>query len=250
MAVWVWLILAGILFVLELCTGEFVLCWFAIGCLVADIFAICSLPVWLQTLVFVIVGIVLLLTLRRLVLKLFLNVKNKKLKKFALNNVGVVKKNVAQNLLYLCVFGKKKFVVMLQSPIPLKEGDGVEVVNVINGVAIGVPKTFVLNPEEENNVAENLNDDKTNINKFEETKIDKNGNDKVEKMKVAKNSREEVTKTDADNINKEKVGATKSDQTNTDKIEETYVDKNEDNSQTNENSGDEFVGEEKDERKE
>ena len=43
-------------------------------------------------------------------------------------------------MLYLASFGKKNFVVMLQSPAPLKEGDAVKVISVTGGVAMALPE--------------------------------------------------------------------------------------------------------------
>ena len=47
---------------------------------------------------------------------------------------------IANELLYVCQFGKKKFVVMLQTPAKLNVGEKVKVNSVINGVAIGLPE--------------------------------------------------------------------------------------------------------------
>ncbi len=140
MAIWVWLILAVIFIILELCTVEFVLGWFAIGCFIAEILALCNVVVWVQVLVFVAVSVVLLISLRKIVLNAVLKSKDKKLKKYALDKNGIVKKEIANELLYVCQFGKKKFVVMLQTPAKLNVGEKVKVNSVINGVAIGLPE--------------------------------------------------------------------------------------------------------------
>ena len=140
MAIYVWLVLVALFFILELCTGEFILCWFAIGAVVAEIFALFSLPVWAQAIVFVAVSLVLILSLRRVTLNAVIKNKDKRLKKYALNKIGIVKKEVASRLLYLASFGKKNFVVMLQTPAPLKEGDAVKVISVTGGVAMALPE--------------------------------------------------------------------------------------------------------------
>ena len=79
MAIYVWLVLVALFFILELCTGEFILCWFAIGAVVAEIFALFSLPVWAQAIAFVAVSLVLILSLRRVTLNAVIKNKDKRL---------------------------------------------------------------------------------------------------------------------------------------------------------------------------
>lgn len=152
MAIWVWLILAVVFIILELCTGEFVLGWFAVGSFIAEILALCDVVVWVQVLVFALVSVVLLVSLRKLVLNAVLKQRDKKLKKYALDKTGVVKKEIANELLYVCSFNKKNFVVMLQTPAKLNIGEKVKVNSVINGVAIGLPEDgrvdFILSDNE------------------------------------------------------------------------------------------------------
>ena len=81
MSVWVWLIVAALLILLEAVTFDFILGWFAVGSIFACIMAIIGTPVWAQVLVCVMTGLIFMVLFRKYLLNLALNLKNDKIKK-------------------------------------------------------------------------------------------------------------------------------------------------------------------------
>lgn len=75
--IWIWAIVVALALVVEFSTPDMVSIWFAVGGLVALILAACSVPIWIQTVSFVVVSFALLLTLRKVVSRL-LAVKDEK----------------------------------------------------------------------------------------------------------------------------------------------------------------------------
>ena len=69
MAIWIWLILAGILALIEVLTQTMITVWFVIGALAAFVAAFLGAPEWLQILLFVALSIILLIALRPYALK-------------------------------------------------------------------------------------------------------------------------------------------------------------------------------------
>ena len=80
MSVWVWLIVAALLILLEAVTFDFILGWFAVGSIFACIMAIIGTPVWAQVLVCVMTGLIFMVLFRKYLLNLALNLKNDKIK--------------------------------------------------------------------------------------------------------------------------------------------------------------------------
>ncbi|MBQ7453130.1 MAG: hypothetical protein IJS68_02560 [Clostridia bacterium] len=94
MSVTVWLIISGVFLIMELCTFEFVMGWFCFSGIVAMIFSLLGLPAWVQALVFIFLGILLMVCLRRPLLNVFLKYKrNKKTKAKKQKRVKGEKKN-------------------------------------------------------------------------------------------------------------------------------------------------------------
>jgi membrane protein implicated in regulation of membrane protease activity len=70
-SVWIWAIVLVVCLVVEVSTPQLVSIWFAAGALLALVFAAVSLPWWAQTIAFVGLSLVLMLTLRKILAKLF-----------------------------------------------------------------------------------------------------------------------------------------------------------------------------------
>ncbi len=66
---WFWIEALVLFTIFEACTSSLLAVWFMGGCLVAYVLALCSVPVWIQVAVFVVVSLVLLLLLRPLLQK-------------------------------------------------------------------------------------------------------------------------------------------------------------------------------------
>lgn len=148
MSVWVWLIVAALLILLEAVTFDFILGWFAVGSIFACIMAIIGTPVWAQVLVCVMTGLIFMVLFRKYLLNLALNLKNDKIKKYALGKTGRVVKVITRDMLFLARFEKKTFLVMLRDPAVLSVGAGVKVVDAVEGVAIAIPDGLQ-NPQDE-----------------------------------------------------------------------------------------------------
>ena len=148
MSVWVWLIVAALLVLLEAVTFEFILGWFAVGSIFACIMAIIGTPVWAQVLVCVMMGLIFMVLFRKYLLNLALNLKNAKIKKCALGKTGRVVKVITRDMLFLARFEKKTFLVMLRDPAVLNVGADVRVVDAVEGVAIAIPDGLQ-NPQDE-----------------------------------------------------------------------------------------------------
>lgn len=136
MAFYVWLALVLIFLVLELCTGEATMLWFAAGAVASFLLTLIPAPVWLQVLVFFVVSFALLAALRPIVRKKFLKCKDKRLTKLLLDKIGVVKKVLIPNVLFLTKFEKKLQVVVLNVPSPVNVGQKLKVISVLNGVVM------------------------------------------------------------------------------------------------------------------
>ena len=148
MSVWVWLIVAALLVLLEAVTFDFILGWFAVGSIFACIMAIIGTPVWAQALVCVMTGLIFMALFRKYLLNLALNIKNAKIKKYALGKTGRVVKVITRDMLFLARFEKKTFLVMLRDPAVLGVGADVRVVDAVEGVAIAIPDGLQ-NPQDE-----------------------------------------------------------------------------------------------------
>lgn len=156
MATYVWLILIGVFIILELCTFEGVMVWFALGSLLAVILSLLVVPVWIQTFAFLIVGITLMFVLGPKARKWFNKKRDKKLNKKLLGEIGVIKKILAPNVLFVVKFNKRKGVVVLKTPAPLKIGDSVKVISILNGIIMGE----AINAGSERVVDEETNEDR------------------------------------------------------------------------------------------
>lgn len=148
MSVWVWLIVAALLILLEAVTFDFILGWFAVGSIFACIMAIIGTPVWAQVLVCVMTGLIFMVLFRKYLLNLALNLKNDKIKKYALGKTGRVVKVITRDMLFLARFEKRTFLVMLRDPAVLSVGASVKVVDAVEGVAIAIPDGLQ-NPQDE-----------------------------------------------------------------------------------------------------
>lgn len=148
MSVWVWLIVAALLVLLEAVTFDFILGWFAIGSIFACIMAIIGTPVWAQAFICVMTGLIFMALFRKYLLNLALNLKNAKIKKYALGKTGRVVKVITRDMLFLARFEKKTFLVMLRDPAVLSVGADVRVVDAVEGVAIAIPDGLQ-NPQDE-----------------------------------------------------------------------------------------------------
>lgn len=75
--VWLWGIVIIAAVVIELVSVELVSIWFAFGAIVAFILSLCHVPEYIQVIVFLVVSLLLLLSLRTIFMKLLKNNKEK-----------------------------------------------------------------------------------------------------------------------------------------------------------------------------
>lgn len=70
MEIWVWTAIIAVTLVLEFLTAEFISIWFSVSAVVSLVLAILKVPTWVNVLVFCLLSLVLLLSLRKLCYKL------------------------------------------------------------------------------------------------------------------------------------------------------------------------------------
>lgn len=136
MAMWqIWLILAGVCFILEIATVGFLIFWFAIAALIACVVSLFTSNIVIQTTIFVVTSILLILYTRKFAEKIS-NKDN------SITNVGriigkeaIVKKEITTTQNGQIVVCGDTWTATLDSSCttPLPEGSSVEIVN-IDGV--------------------------------------------------------------------------------------------------------------------
>ncbi|MDR0916078.1 MAG: NfeD family protein [Oscillospiraceae bacterium] len=135
----VWLVAAILLVVLEAFSVQLVSIWFAVGALVAMIFALLALPVWLQLIAFTLVSVALLAATRPLARKIAVRHKTATNLDRAIGEIAIVLRDIGGGQV-----GEVKVNGLIWSAVPIADfviraGETAKVI-AIEGVKLVVDK--------------------------------------------------------------------------------------------------------------
>lgn len=128
--VWVWASLFIVTLVVEILTFELVSVWFSIGSLVAFILAICKVGVTIQIVVFLVVSVVLLASLRFICVKFLKNSKEKTNLDSLIGTVYPLKSEITEDTPGEITINGIDWRVVSKDGKPIKVGERVKIVEV------------------------------------------------------------------------------------------------------------------------